>query len=186
MKGWPDKRSDVPGPVRQYFGVRDELTVQEGLIFRGESVVVPSGLRKQMIQRIHSTHIGADGCLRRVRESIYWPGMSRDIKDHTAQCDVCRSFDNKQPKETLRSHEVPNRPWAKVGVDIFTFNERHYIITVDYFSGFWEIDLLENVRAKTVIGKMKSQFARYGVPDLCMSDNGPQFVFEEYHKFSKS
>ena len=81
-------------------------------------MLVPNDLRKQMIQRIHSTHIGADGCLRRARESIYWPGMTRDIKDHTAQCDVCRSFDNKQSKETLRSHVVTNRPWAKVGVDI--------------------------------------------------------------------
>ena len=149
-------------------------------------MLVPNDPRKQMIQPIHSTHIGADGCLRRARESIYWPGMTRYIKYHTAQCDVCRSFDNKQSKETLRSHEVPNRPWAKVGVDIFTFNERNYLITVDYFSGFWEIDLLENVKAKTVIRKMKSQFARYGVPDVCMSDNGPQFVSEEYHKFSKS
>ena len=139
-----------------------------------------------MIQLIHSTHIGADGCLRCAREFIYWPGMTRYIKDHTAQCDVCRSFDNKQSKETLRSHEVSNRPWAKVGVDIFTFNERNYLITVDSFSGFWEIDLLENVKAKTVIRKMKSQFARYGVPDVRMSDSGPQFVSEEYHKFSKS
>ncbi|CAB3986195.1 Transposon Ty3-G Gag-Pol poly [Paramuricea clavata] len=140
LKGWPDKRSDVPGQARQYFGVRDELTVQEGLIFRGERMLVPNDLRKQMIQRIHSTHIGADGCLGRARESIYWPGLTRDIKDHTAQCDVC----------------------------------------------FWEIDLLENVKAKTVIRKMKSKFARYGVPDLCVSDNGPQFVSEEYHKISES
>ncbi|CAB4010813.1 Transposon Ty3-G Gag-Pol poly [Paramuricea clavata] len=124
LKGWPDKRSDVPGQARQCFDVRDELTVHEGLIFRGERVLVPNDLRKQMIQRIHSTHIGADGCLRCARESIYWPGMTRDIKDHTA-------------------------------------HERNYLITVDYFSGFWEIDLLENVKAKTVIRKMKSQFARH-------------------------
>jgi hypothetical protein len=37
----PDKRSDVPWQARQYFGVRDELTVQDGLIFRGERVLVP-------------------------------------------------------------------------------------------------------------------------------------------------
>ena len=147
LMGWPDKRSDVQGPARQYFGVRD------GLIFRGESVVVRNDLRKQILQRIHSTHIGADGSVRRARESIYWPGKSRDINDHTARCDVCRLFNNKQSKETLSSHEVPKRSWAIVGVDIFPFNERNYLITVDYFSGSWEIDLLENVKAKTVINK---------------------------------
>ena len=84
---------------------------------------------------------------------------------------------------TLISYEVPNRPWAKVEVDLFTFNERDYLIIVDYFSGFWEIDLLDNFEAKTVIGKMKSQLARYGVPDVSVSDDGRQFVSEEYKEF---
>ena len=82
LKGWPDKKSDVSGQVRQYFGVRDELTVQDGPIFRGERMLVPKELRKHMIQQIHSTHIGVEGCPRRARESVYWPGMTRDIKDH--------------------------------------------------------------------------------------------------------
>jgi hypothetical protein len=49
--------------------------------------------------------------------------MTRDIKDHTAQCDVCGLFDNKQSEETLRSYEVRNRPCVKVGVGISTFKE---------------------------------------------------------------
>lgn len=118
--------------------------------------------------------------LRRARESIYWPGVTRDIEDHPAQCDVRKSFDNKQPKETLISHEVHTRPWANAGVDLFTFNERDYPIIVDCSSGFGEIYLLDNVRAKTVIRKMKSQLARYGVRDVCASDNGPQIVSGEY------
>lgn len=63
-----------------------------------------------------------------------------------------------------------------VGVDIFTFNNRNYLMTVDYFSIFWEIDLSQNIKVKTVIRRMKAQFARFGVPDVRMSDNGPQFV----------
>lgn len=69
-------------------------------------VLVPQDLRKQMIQRIHSTHTGTEGCLRRARESICWPGMTRDIREYSALCDVCLSFDNKQFKETL----IPHRP----------------------------------------------------------------------------
>lgn len=56
-------------------------------------------------------------------------------------------FDNKQPKETHISHDVPDRPWAKVGVDLFKLNKTNYLIIVDYFSGFWEIDTLENSNA---------------------------------------
>ena len=102
-------------------------------------------------------------------------------KKHVAQCKVCRSFDNGHSKKTLISHRVSNRPWAKVYVDLSTFNDSFY-----YFSGFWEIDPLENTKTKAVIRKMKTQFARYGAPDVCVSDDGPQFASEEYQKFSKS
>ena len=100
----------------------------------------------------------------------------KDIKKHVAQCEVCQSFDNRHSKETLISHRVPNRPWAKVDVDLSTFNDR------TYFSGFWEIDPLENTKTKTVIRKMKTQFARYGAPDVCVSDDGPQFASERISK----
>ena len=116
---------------------------------------------------------------------MYWPAMSSEVKDFIVKCDICRSVDNKQQKETLISHDVPDRPWAKVGVDLFTFNQTNYLIIVDYFSGFWEIDPLENTTASHIIRNMKMQFARHGIPDVCVSDNGPQFAAHEYKKFSK-
>ena len=66
-----------------------------------------------------------------------------------------------------------------------TFENRNYLITVDYFSNFWEIDYLENTLSTTVIHKLRAQFARYGIPDTCFSDNGPQFNSIEFRKFAK-
>ena len=73
--GWPEKKDDVEQSLKPFFNFRDELTVQHGVIYRGERVVVPLKLRKDMIQRIHSSHTGMEGCLRRARVSLYWPGM---------------------------------------------------------------------------------------------------------------
>ena len=94
-------------------------------------------------------------------------------------------MDNKQQKETLIPHDVLDRPSAKVGVDLFKFKKTNYLIIVDYFSGFWEVDPLENTTASHIIRKMKMQFSRYGIPDICVSDNGPQFTAHEYKQFSK-
>ena len=112
--------------------------------------------------------------LSRARESIYWPGMSSEIKQYIERCDVCRAFDRKQPKETLISHEVRDRPWAKVGVDLFHYSGRDYLICVDYFSSFRKIDPLHDTTSGTVIQKLKSHFSRHGFPETCVSDNGPQ------------
>ena len=55
---------------------------------------------------------------------------------------------------------------------------------MDYNSSFWEIDLLEDTWSVTVIRKLKAQFARHGIPETCVSDNGSQFISEEFKKFS--
>ena len=120
-----------------------------------------------MLKHIHAAHIGIDGCLRRARECVYWPAMSSEVKDFILHCNICRPFDNQQQKKTLIPHNVPNRPWAKVEVNLFKFSKTDYLIIADYFSGFWEVDALENTTASHVIRKMKMQFARHGIPDMC-------------------
>ena len=79
-------------------------------------------------------------------------------------CDVCRAFGRKQPKETFIPHEMPDRPWAKVGVDLFTYRGWNYLICVDYCSSFWEVDLLDNTTSGTVVQKLKSHVGRPGIP----------------------
>ena len=46
--GWPENTCDVPPTLVPYYGMRDELTTQNGLIFRGEEIVIPLGLRADM------------------------------------------------------------------------------------------------------------------------------------------
>ena len=177
LEGWPEDKTAIPAAAMPYFSVRDELSVQNGIILRGERALIPKSLRHDMLRRIHMSHMGVEGCLRRARECVYWPAMSSEVKDFILKCDICRSVDNKQQKETLISHDVLDRLWAKVGVDLFTFNQTNYPITT------WEINLLENTTASHIFRKMK--FAQHGIPDARVSDNGPQFTAHEYKKFSK-
>ena len=184
LQGWPSERHEAPAQVTPYYSIRDELAVQDGLIFRSERVVIPKTLRGDMKQRIHSSHMGAESCLRRARECIFWPNMNAEIKEMIAACETCRKYEKSQPKETLISVESPSRPWERIGVDLFTFDNKDFLITVDYFSNYWEIDKLNNTLASTVVLKLKSHFARYGCPDQVVSDNGPQFDSEVFRKFA--
>ena len=71
--GWPERKSDVPMCLRPYFDLREELVVQGNLIFKGPCLVVPVCMRKELMSMAHATHIGIEGCLRRVRECLFWP-----------------------------------------------------------------------------------------------------------------
>ena len=108
--GWPERKSDVPLCLRPYFDLRDELVVQGNLIFKGPRLVVPACMRKELMSVAHATHIGIEGCLRRVRECLFWPMMASDVKDHVSKCDVCLAYRTSQTKEPLLQHEVVARP----------------------------------------------------------------------------
>ncbi|CAG2201401.1 unnamed protein product [Mytilus edulis] len=66
-----------------------------------------------------------------------------------------------------------------------TLESKNYLVTVDYYSYYWEVDYLEDTLVLTVIRKLRAQFARHGIPDVCFTDNGPQFDCGEFRKFSR-
>ena len=186
LQGWPDNKEHVPPQIFPYFSTRDELSIQDGLVFRGERVVVPAKLRHDIKNKIHTSHMGAESCLRRARECLFWPGMSAEIRQLVAQCETCAKFSTSQQKETLKTHELPSRPWQKIAVDLFECKSQDYMVTVDYFSSYWEVDKLSSTTATAVIQKLKPHFARYGSPEVLVSDNGPQFASAEFARFSKT
>ena len=187
LVAWPDDEKDAPPLTHPYFSMRDELTVQDGLIFKENAVVIPRNLRAAMKAKIHSSHLGIEACLRRARECLYWPAMSAEIKEHISACEICRELDTtSQAKETLMSHEAPSRPWEKIATDIFTLDGKDYLVTIDYYSNFLEIDRLLNTKAVTTILKLKNHFVRYGILDQVVSDNGPQFSSKKFADFART
>ena len=55
---WPPRKDEVPVNVGKYFPFRDELTLQNGIIFKGERIVIPSSLHSDMMAKTHASHIG--------------------------------------------------------------------------------------------------------------------------------
>ncbi|ELU05681.1 hypothetical protein CAPTEDRAFT_136755 [Capitella teleta] len=66
--------------------------------------------------------------------------MSVNIKEAVSKCEVCHERDKDNTQEPLMPHDIINRPWAKVLTDLFELHGDHYLVLVDYFSGFFEID----------------------------------------------
>ena len=136
QEGWPETISELPSHVRDFFPFRDKLILEDGLLFKGSRLYVPARVRDEILQRIHASHIGFQGCLRRARDSVFWPGMSRDSQRIVTTCTVCAKIQHEQAKEPLMSHAIQNRPWQQVGCDLFEYNHVDYLITVDYYSIF--------------------------------------------------
>ena len=97
-------------------------------------------MRQQMLEKIHESHLGAEACKRRAKDVLFWPGMAAQISDRVDQCDACNAYMAKHQKETMISYEIPTGPWKIVSQDLFSYQGEDYLITVDHYSDYWELD----------------------------------------------
>ena len=135
---------------------------------------------------IHASHIGIERTMRQAHDSLYWPRMNTDLKEYVSKCDICLTHRITQGREPLLQHEIPERPWARVGVDLCELKGRTLLIVYEYYSNFIEVKRIQTPTTLGVIKILKSLFARYGVSDIIDSDNSPQFSSVEFTEFVKT
>ena len=182
--GWPEKQK-LPDIVRPYHHVAPELSVSEGLLMRCNRIVIPKSLRLGVLNEIHSGHQGLNKCRLRANQCVWWPKLSSELMELVNSCTTCRKAGKQQPQPLITS-TLPELPWQKVGTDLFEWRKKNYLLIVDYYSRYIEIARLDRTTADEVISRTKSIFARHGIPEIVVSDNGPQFSAAHYSNFAQS
>ena len=150
LRGWPETKQEIEPLTAEYWTYRDEIGVYSGVLYKGDRVVVPTPLRQEMMKR---------------KDALFWPGMSSQIKEAVSNCSLCVEYQTAQPKEPLITPELPSGPWSIVAQDMYSFGGSNYLITVDAFSGYWEVDKLLQTTSQAVIDETKQHFAHTGIPD---------------------
>ncbi|KAG1650875.1 U6 small nuclear RNA (adenine-(43)-N(6))-methyltransferase [Nymphon striatum] len=181
--GWPEKSDELPNELKDYFNISDELNICDGILLKGDRLVVPDVMKGEMLRRIHSSHLGIEKCIARARTCLFWINMPKDIKTKVENCHICQRHRNYQQKETLIQEEIPDRPWQKLATDVFYYSNHKYLVVADYYSKFFEMSKIPDVTSHTVIDRLKSHFACHGIPEILKSDNGPEYSSFEFKTF---
>ena len=166
--------------------MRSQLSVSDGLLMYADRIVVPTSLRSEMLDRIHQGHQGITKCLERIKISVWWPEITKDVKRIVTACEHCQTFKPSQPKEPLLTTPLPSRPWEKLGIDLCLYGGQNYLVMVDYYSRWIEVLHVRSTTTAACVAKMKDVFARFGFPEEIVSDNGPQFASSEFRSFVES
>ena len=174
--GWPEKRDEVPEHIRQYWNFREQLSLHDGVVFKNQRVVIPKAMRPEVTSRAHSSHQGISACLRKARDLVFWPSMNKDIQEAVERCEVCAEYQPRNVQQPMQTHKIPSRPWSRLSCDLFSLKSKDYIVLVDTYSDFIEASQLNDTTTTTVIEFLKQQFSRHGIPDVLVTDNGPQFT----------
>ncbi len=181
--GWPTVYVEVPKSVRDYFPARNELSVSRDMLIFRDRIVIPASMRADILDRIHEGHQGVAKCRERAAMSVWWPEINQDIQDKVSACTFCQINNASQRKEPLKPTDLPDRPWQRVAADLCELKGERYLVVIDYYSRYLEVAYLTDITSKQVIGKMKCIFARWGIPEELVTDNGTQFVSAEFAAF---
>ena len=184
QNGWPSNKN-LDYKFQPYRKVSDDLCYQRGLLIKGNRLVIPMSLQKDILEKIHEGHQGMVKRRERAKTSVWWPGTSKDIELFIGKCDKCAEFKTNQT-EPLISSELPERSWQKVEPIFFSLRTINYLLIVDYFSRWIEIAKLAGTTSDDVISQLKSIFAQNGIPEVVRSDCGPQFCSNLFSKFAET
>ena len=168
---------------KEHSGISAQLSVINGVIFKGMRIYVPKIMRSDFMAKAHEGHLGREKTKRRARSCIYWQRMNEDIDHYVSKCETCCKFLNNQPREPL-IQDTQIHPWFKVGLDILTVEGKDFLIVVDYMSNYPELKRLHDKSSTSVVKALKPIFARFGIPSEVTSDNVP-FNSREFIKFSQ-
>ena len=164
IAGWPNMKDELHVELKPYWLYRDELAVIDGIILKGRHIVIPQSLRQQILEQLHTNHMGIEKTKLLACESVYWSSINADMENFIKNCATCLQFQQTEPKEKIIHHDIPLRPWEVVSTDVFQFNNKNYLCIVDYYSKFLVIKSLEGLSVENLINAVKIIFAKYGIP----------------------
>ena len=185
-QGFPTDRRDVHPAVLPYLTFHQHLSVDDGLVLKGQRIVIPQSLRSRVLTDLHASHQGLTRTLRRARQVVYWPHITNDIDNVVRSCEQCRLHASSQAKEPLRATEDrrPTLPFESTSADLFSCQGWEYLAYVDRKTG-WPCVAKVGCTATSadVIRALRNWFADIGVPRVLTTDGGPQFSSRRFAEF---
>jgi hypothetical protein len=175
--GWPEKKIDLHPDLETFWSHREDLSIDnDGFIVKNGRLLVPAGLRQTYLQRLLAMHQQAEKMEARARRSIWWPFITRDIKNIAKTCLPCQEKLPSQAPEPERAHEEAYYPFHSLHMDLASYEGRQFLILTDQFSGFPHIcECGKHATTKQVTDFITLFITTYSAPIVIYSDGGPQF-----------
>ena len=69
--GWPNDCRMLPQELHTFWNYREDLSMENGLITKGARLLIPSTLRKKVLEQIHDGHLGSEKCMLKARDFVF-------------------------------------------------------------------------------------------------------------------
>lgn len=186
---WPNSKAEIPDDdeLAQFYNRRGSLSFASGCVMFGDRLVIPQRYRKLMLRQLHKAHLGTEAMKILARAYVYWPKIDYDITELARSCSKCAENAKSPVKTLLQSWPRTIRPMERVHTDIAgPIEGKWYLVTVDSYSMFPDVQVCTNITSTTCIEKMSEFFSHNGNPETLVTDNGTQFVSKQFSDFCRT
>lgn len=178
--GFPNR---VNNPVVAKFkSMFPNLSIARGCIMFQNRVFIPQSLRKPVLDIFHENHPGVVGMKSLARSLIWYPGLDGDIASLVLNCKICQSVRSKPPASNIK-WPVASRPWSRIHVDHFFFENVIFFLVIDSLTKYIEVEIVKATSVSETIDALSTVFARHGLPDVLVSDNASCFTAFDFKSF---
>ncbi|XP_061186771.1 uncharacterized protein K02A2.6-like [Saccostrea echinata] len=166
---------------KPYRNRRNELTVHQNCLLWGNRVIIPTALQREVLSELHRSHTGIVRTRSLARSHVWWPNIDTDIEAMCQSCSDCQHYLPKPEPALVHLWEWTNLPWERIHVDFAgPFKGRMYVIAVDSHSKWLEVVPMSSTTSTAKVNILRDIFSRLGLPSTFVSDNGPQFIADEF------
>ena len=181
-EGWPQSRKDCPKQLLEFWNFK-QISKENGILYKNHRLIVPNSERPETLKVLHLGHYTVDKMQLRALKTVYWPGINKDILKQYQSCKTCTKHSKSQRHKPPQSHPSPELPWHTMATDLFELKNSKYLLLVDYYSRFPVLHKLHSTSSRVSIQEMKAVFTELGIPNVIVSDGGPQYVSVKFKDF---
>ena len=188
--GFPESLDEMPPQLMEYWKLRDEIYCVDGVMMRGDRIIIPPTLREEVCRLLHLAHQGVTGMNCRASGTVFWPGITSDIVKTRAGCSYCDINAPSQRQQPLEQPSLPSFPFQAIAADYFHCKGSYYLMIVDRFTNWPQVMEVKQGQgdegSKGLIKALRYMFAQFGIPQELSSDGGPEFAAQATQDFLKT
>ena len=167
----------IKGPFRTL----KNLNIKNGLLRKGERIVIPEKFQAELINQVHGQHhLGSENTILLLKARFWWRGMNQQVEELVRTCQTCSACKiTKAPRAELVLNEDRLEPLRdSISIDIASMpkslrGNNGFLLIIDLATKFVSVALLSSARAEFLHrGLWDKWFSIFGIPSTLRSDQG--------------
>ena len=119
LNSWPETIRTVPHIAHHFWDTQDKLTVEDGVLLKGNRDCISPELHDRTLYDLHDSHLGVEKITHLARCTMYWPGIDVDIAHYVRCCTTCAKHKALWTVQPMLPCDIPDGPWQEIAANVF-------------------------------------------------------------------